>query len=115
VVSTGSHQNQHPSTQISTKRGTTFQSNSHLHISNYNNLRPTRPSQLSKISNTPAEVINKLNREINAALVDPKMKSQLANLGGTTLILSPADFAKMILQETEKWAKVIREANIKPA
>ena len=66
-------------------------------------------------SNTPAEVINKLNREINAALVDPKMNSQLANLGGTTLILSPADFGKLILQETEKWAKVIREANIKPA
>jgi len=63
---------------------------------------------------TPAEIIEKLNREINAALADPKMKARLANLGGTPLVLSPADFGKLIGEETEKWGKVIRAANIKP-
>src|SRR5438445_8012238 len=55
--------------------------------------------------NTPAEIIDKLNREINAALADPKMRAQLANLGGTVLALSPAEFGKLIAEETEKWAK----------
>jgi tripartite-type tricarboxylate transporter receptor subunit TctC len=62
---------------------------------------------------TPAEVIDKLNREINAGLVDPKMKAQLADLGNTPLTFSPAGFGKFIAEETEKWAKVIRAANIK--
>jgi tripartite-type tricarboxylate transporter receptor subunit TctC len=53
-------------------------------------------------------------KEINAALADPKIKAQLADLGGTTLGGSPGDFGKLIADETEKWAKVIREANIKP-
>jgi tripartite-type tricarboxylate transporter receptor subunit TctC len=64
--------------------------------------------------NTPAEIIDRLNKEINAALADPKMKAQLVNLGGTVLTLSPSDFGKLIAEETEKWGKVIRAANIKP-
>jgi tripartite-type tricarboxylate transporter receptor subunit TctC len=62
---------------------------------------------------TPAEIIGKLNSEINAALADPKFKAQLANLGGAVLPLSPVDFGKLIADETEKWGKVIRTANIK--
>jgi tripartite-type tricarboxylate transporter receptor subunit TctC len=63
--------------------------------------------------NTPSEIVNKLNEEINAALDDPKMKARLADLGGTVLPGSPADFGKLIADETEKWGKVIRAANIK--
>jgi tripartite-type tricarboxylate transporter receptor subunit TctC len=63
--------------------------------------------------NTPAEIVDKLNKEINAALGDPKMKARLADLGGTPLPGSPADFGKFIAAETEKWGKVIRAANIK--
>jgi tripartite-type tricarboxylate transporter receptor subunit TctC len=64
--------------------------------------------------NTPAEIIDILNREINAALADPKMKARLGDLGATVLPGSPADFGKLIVEETEKWGKVIRAANIKP-
>jgi tripartite-type tricarboxylate transporter receptor subunit TctC len=64
--------------------------------------------------NTPAEIVDKLNKEINAGLVDPKFKARLADLGGTVLAGSPADFGKLIAAETEKWGKVIRAANIKP-
>jgi tripartite-type tricarboxylate transporter receptor subunit TctC len=64
--------------------------------------------------NTPVEVLDKLNNEINAGLADPKMKARLAELGGTAMIGSPADFGKFIADETEKWGKVIRAANIKP-
>jgi tripartite-type tricarboxylate transporter receptor subunit TctC len=63
---------------------------------------------------TPAEVVEKLNKEINAGLAEPKMKARLADLGGDVLALSPADFGKLIADETEKWGKVIRAANIKP-
>ena len=63
--------------------------------------------------NTPAEIIDRLNREINAGLADPKMKARLASLGGTVLALSPADFRKLISDETEKWGNVIRAAGIK--
>ena len=63
--------------------------------------------------NTPAEIVEKLNREINAALADPKMKARLADLGGTPLPGSPSDFGRLIADETEKWGKVIRAANIK--
>ena len=59
---------------------------------------------------TPAEIIDKLNREINAALADPKIKARLADLGGTALAGSPADFGKLIADETEKWAKVVKFA-----
>jgi len=64
--------------------------------------------------NTPAEIVDKLNREINAALADPAMKTRLADLGGIVLAGSPADFGKLIAVETDKWAKVIRTSNIKP-
>ena len=64
--------------------------------------------------NTPAEIVEKLNREINAGLTDPKIKERLGDLGGTLLSGSPADFGKLIADETEKWAKVVRAANIKP-
>jgi tripartite-type tricarboxylate transporter receptor subunit TctC len=62
---------------------------------------------------TPTEVIDKLNREINTALADPKIKAHLADLGSPALAGSPADFGKLIADETEKWAKVIRAAGIK--
>jgi tripartite-type tricarboxylate transporter receptor subunit TctC len=64
--------------------------------------------------NTPIEIIEKLNKEINAALTDAKMKARIAELGGTVLPGSPADFATFIATETEKWAKVIKFANIRP-
>jgi tripartite-type tricarboxylate transporter receptor subunit TctC len=63
--------------------------------------------------NTPYEIIDKLNKEINAGLADPKLKAQLADLGGIILRGSPADFGKLIADETEKWGKVIRAAKIK--
>jgi tripartite-type tricarboxylate transporter receptor subunit TctC len=62
---------------------------------------------------TPAEIVEKLNKEINAGLADPKIKARLADLGGAPLALSPAKFGKLIADETEKWGKVIRVANIK--
>jgi tripartite-type tricarboxylate transporter receptor subunit TctC len=64
-------------------------------------------------NNTPVEIVDKLNKEINAALADPKMKARLADLGGTVLPGSPAVFGKLIAEETEKWAKVIKFAGIK--
>jgi tripartite-type tricarboxylate transporter receptor subunit TctC len=57
---------------------------------------------------TPAEIVEKLNKEINAGLADPKLKAQLADLGGTVLVGSPADFGKLIAEESEKWGNVIR-------
>ena len=63
---------------------------------------------------TPAEVIDKINKEINAGLADPTIKARLADLGGVTIAGSPGDFGRLIADETEKWAKVIRAANIKP-
>ena len=62
---------------------------------------------------TPAEIVEKLNKEINAGLADPKLKARLADLGGDALALSPADFGKLIADETEKWGNVIRALNIK--
>jgi tripartite-type tricarboxylate transporter receptor subunit TctC len=64
--------------------------------------------------NTPAEIIRKLNQEINLALADSKMTLRIAELGDTPLSLSTSEFAKLIAEETEKWGKVIRAANIKP-
>ena len=63
--------------------------------------------------NTPAEIVDRLNKEINAALAEPKLKARLADLGGEVLSGSPADFGRLIGEETEKWGKVIRAANIK--
>jgi len=68
---------------------------------------------LGSPKNTPAEIVDRLNKEINAALADSKIKARLAELGGTVLPGSPADFGKLIADETEKWGKVIRAANIK--
>jgi tripartite-type tricarboxylate transporter receptor subunit TctC len=62
---------------------------------------------------TPVGIIDRLNREINAALEDPKLKTRLVELGGTLLPASPADFGKLVADDTEKWGKVIRAANIK--
>jgi tripartite-type tricarboxylate transporter receptor subunit TctC len=62
---------------------------------------------------TPAEIVSKLNKEVNAALEDPKMAARLADLGGTPLLGSPVELGKLIAEETEKWGKVIRAANIK--
>jgi tripartite-type tricarboxylate transporter receptor subunit TctC len=64
--------------------------------------------------NTPVEIIEKLNNEINAALADPKMKAQLESSGGAVLALSPADFGRLVADETERWGKVIRAVNIRP-
>jgi tripartite-type tricarboxylate transporter receptor subunit TctC len=63
--------------------------------------------------NTPPEIINRLNKEINAGLADPKMKARLADLGGVALPGSPADFGKLIAEETEKWGKVVKFTGIK--
>jgi tripartite-type tricarboxylate transporter receptor subunit TctC len=63
--------------------------------------------------NTPTEIVDKLNNEINAVLADPNMKARLVDLGGTVLALSPADFGKLIADDTEKWGKVIKFAGIK--
>jgi tripartite-type tricarboxylate transporter receptor subunit TctC len=63
--------------------------------------------------NTPAQIIDKLNKEINAALADPKIKTRLADLGGTPIAGSPADFAKLIADDTEKWSKVIKFSGAK--
>ena len=63
--------------------------------------------------NTPGEIIDKLNKEVNAFLNDPKMKRRLADMGGTLLGGAPDDFGKLIADETDKWAKVIRAGNIK--
>ena len=62
---------------------------------------------------TPAEIVDKLNREINAGLADPRMKARLADLGGTVLPGSPSDFGKFLADETEKWAKVVKFVGIK--
>jgi tripartite-type tricarboxylate transporter receptor subunit TctC len=64
--------------------------------------------------NTPAEIIDTLNKEINAALADPNMKARIADLGGTVLTGSPTDFGKLVADEIEKWARVIKFAGIKP-
>jgi tripartite-type tricarboxylate transporter receptor subunit TctC len=63
--------------------------------------------------NTPAEIVDKLNKEINAALADPKMKARIADLGGTPMPGAPADFGKFVAEETERWGKVIRTAGIR--
>ena len=63
--------------------------------------------------NTPVEIVEKLNREINAALADTKIMARIADVGGTALAGSPADFGKLIAEETKKWAKAIRFAGIK--
>jgi tripartite-type tricarboxylate transporter receptor subunit TctC len=63
--------------------------------------------------NTPAAIVDRLNNEINAALADPKMRARLAYLSGEVIAGSPAQFAKLIANDTEKWGKVLRAAHIK--
>jgi len=63
--------------------------------------------------NTPTEIVDKLNREINAGLADAKIAARIAELGATVLTGSPADFGKMLAEETEKWAKVVRASGAK--
>jgi len=62
---------------------------------------------------TPIEIVERLNKEVNAALSDPKVKTRLTELGGTPLALSPTEYGALVADETEKWGKVIRAANIK--
>ena len=64
--------------------------------------------------NTPAEIVDKLNKEINAALIDARMKARFAEIGGAALAGSPAEFGRFIADETEKWGKVVKFAGIKP-
>lgn len=63
--------------------------------------------------NTPVEVIDRLNKEINAGLADPKVQARFADMGGTRLAGSPESFRQLIADETDKWAKIIRFAGIK--
>jgi tripartite-type tricarboxylate transporter receptor subunit TctC len=63
--------------------------------------------------NTPAEIVDKLNREINACLTDPKLQARIADLGGVALTGSPSDFGRLIAEETDKWAKVVRFSGAK--
>src|SRR5215813_10185342 len=63
--------------------------------------------------NTPADIVEKLNKETNGALVDPKMKARLLDLGGTPMPMTPADFGRLIANDTEKWGKVVKFAGIK--
>lgn len=64
--------------------------------------------------NTPTDIIGKLNREIDAALADPQIKSRIEDLGSSVVPASPTEFGKFIADETEKWANVIKSAGIKP-
>jgi tripartite-type tricarboxylate transporter receptor subunit TctC len=63
---------------------------------------------------TPPEIIDRLNREINAGLTDPKIRARLADLGNEALPLSPAAYAKLLADDTEKWGKVVRATGLKP-
>ena len=63
---------------------------------------------------TSTAIVDKLNREVAAALADPKIKARFADLGCTALALTPAEFGKLLADDTEKWGKVIRAANIRP-
>jgi len=63
--------------------------------------------------NTPVEIIDRLNKEINAGLADPKLKARFTDLGSTPFASTPSDFAKLIIEETDKWGKVVRAAKLK--
>jgi tripartite-type tricarboxylate transporter receptor subunit TctC len=67
---------------------------------------------ISAPKGTPADIVAALNKSIGAGLVDPKVKAKLAELGGIPMPMSPAEFGKLIADETEKWAKVVKFANI---
>ena len=76
-------------------------------------MRRSRRAIVGAPKNTPPQIIDKLNKEINAALADPKVKARLADFGGTALTGWPADFGKLIVEETEKWGKVVKFAGVK--
>ena len=69
---------------------------------------------ISAPKTTPPAILGRLNDAINAVLADPKIKARIADLGGTTLPGSPSDFGKLVADETEKWAKVVKFAGAKP-
>ena len=77
-------------------------------------LRATYWAGVGAPRNTPVEIIQRLNQEVNAGLADPKLKARFAEMGGTTLPGSPADLGKLIADETEKWGKVVKFAGAKP-
>ena len=77
-------------------------------------LRDERWFGIGAPKNTPSEIIDRLNKEINAGLADPKMKARISEFGATAFPGSPADFGKLIAEDTQKWGKVVRAANIKP-
>jgi tripartite-type tricarboxylate transporter receptor subunit TctC len=64
--------------------------------------------------NTPPDIVEKLNKEINAVLADPTMEARIENFGYTAFASSPAEFGKFIAEDIEKWAKVVKFAGIKP-
>ena len=70
--------------------------------------------QGTDLSCPPVEIVDKLNKEIDAGLDDPKIKARMAGLGGAPLPMKPAEFGKLIADETEKWAKVVKFSNAKP-
>jgi tripartite-type tricarboxylate transporter receptor subunit TctC len=72
----------------------------------------TQPGGMVLVS--PDEIIDRLNKEVNAVLVDPKVKAQIADLGGTVMTGSPAEFGKFVADETEKWARVVKFSGAKP-
>ena len=65
-------------------------------------------------ANTPVEIVDKLNKEINAGLADPETKARITDTGATVFAVSPADFGKFIAEDTDKWAKVVKFTGIKP-
>jgi tripartite-type tricarboxylate transporter receptor subunit TctC len=69
---------------------------------------------ISAPKNTPADIVGRLNREINAGIADPALKARFAAIGGEPLPGSPSEFGRLIAEETEKWGKVVRAAGIKP-
>src|SRR5262249_9689498 len=77
-------------------------------------MRRVHGMELARLGAHPPEIVEKLNRQINAAVADPIIKARLVEQGGTVFSGPPTDFEKLIADDTAKWAKVIREANIKP-
>jgi hypothetical protein len=90
-----------------------FERNKNLKKCKTENRQIEKTRKQKPLKNTPTEIIDKFNREIKAAPADPKMKTRLADLGSTVVAGSPADFGKLVADETEKWAKVVKFAGLK--